>query len=156
LWEVEVDLSSGKPEGVPRRLTNWAGSFVSGLSITSDGKNLVFLKSSVLSSIYIGDFDRSTLTLSNPRRLSFTEALDIPIDWTLDGRSVIFMSNRNGHWGIYKQALDQETAVKLVPGSEGAEAYSSWVSPDGKWVVYVDTPKDLVGEQPGSCHARFY
>jgi eukaryotic-like serine/threonine-protein kinase len=146
LWELEVDLSSGKPNGVPRRLTNWAGSFVGGLSVTSDGRNLVFLKSSSLSSIYIGDFDRSTLTLSNPRRLSFTEAFDIPIDWTLDGKGVIFMSNRNGHWGIYKQALDEETAVKLVPGSEGAEAYSSWVSPDGHWVVYVETPKEIYSE----------
>jgi predicted DNA-binding transcriptional regulator AlpA len=33
------------------------------------------------------------------------------------------VSYRNGHWGIYKQGLDQESAVNLVPGSKGAEAY---------------------------------
>jgi eukaryotic-like serine/threonine-protein kinase len=147
LWELRVDLSSGNPEGEPRRLTNWAGSSVDGLNVSSDGRNLVFLKSSGLSSIYIGDFDRNTLTVSNPRRLSFTEAFDVPIDWTVDGKSVIFTSNRNGHWGIYKQALDEETAVTLVPGSEGAEAYSSWVSPDGNWVVYVEAAKEIWSER---------
>jgi serine/threonine protein kinase/Tol biopolymer transport system component len=148
LWEFEVDVSSGNPKGKPHRLTNWVGSSLGGFSVTSDGRNLVFLKSSQFSSIYIGDFDRSTLTLSTPRRLSFTESSDFPMDWTADGKAVIFMSNRNGHWGIFKQALDQESAINLVPGSEGAEAYSPKVSPDGSWVVYLVVPKETWSLSP--------
>jgi len=70
------------------------------------------------------------------------------MDWTVDGKAVIFMSNRNGHWGIYKQALDQESSVSLVPGSEGAEAYSPKVSPDGSWVVYLEVPKEIWSLSP--------
>jgi Tol biopolymer transport system component len=148
LWEVLVDSNTGKPKDKRRRLTNWVGSSLSGLSVTSDAKSLVFLKDSELSSIYMADFDKNTLTLSTPRRLSFTESFDAPMDWTADGRAVIFMSNRNGHWGIYKQTLDQESAGILVPGSDGAEAYSPKVSPDGSWVVYLEVPKEIWSLSP--------
>jgi serine/threonine protein kinase/Tol biopolymer transport system component len=148
LWEDDIDLGSGKIRGEPRRLTNWVGSFLSGFSATSDGKNLVFAKSSGLASIYVGDFDKSALSLSTPRRLSYTEAFDNPMDWTADGKAVIFMSYRNGHWGIYKQVLDQESATYLVPGSKGAEAYSPKISPDGFWVVYLEVPEDIWSLSP--------
>jgi dipeptidyl aminopeptidase/acylaminoacyl peptidase len=147
-WEIRVDPKAGAPLGEPRRLTNWAGSFLSDFSATSDGKGLVFLKSSGLTSIYIGDFDASNLTLKPPRQLTFTEAFDNPMDWSSDGKTVIFMSNRTGHWGIYKQALDQESAVTLVPGSQGAEAYSPKVSPDGSWIVYLEVPGEIWSLSP--------
>jgi eukaryotic-like serine/threonine-protein kinase len=148
LWEGDIDLGSGKISGEPRRLTNWVGSSLSGFSATSDGKNLVFVKSSGLVSIYVADFDKSALSLGTPRRLSYTEALDNPMDWTADGKAVIFMSYRNGHWGIYKQGLDQESAVNLVPGSKGAEAYSPKVTPDGSWVVYLEVPEEIWSLSP--------
>ncbi len=143
LWEIAIDAKAGTPLGEPRRLTHWAGSYLSDLSTTSDGKEVVFLKSSGLASIYIADFDAKNLTLKNPNRLTFTEAFDQPMDWAADGKSVIFMSNRNGHSGVYKQALDEESAVTLVAGAEGAENYSPKVSPDGLWVLYLETPKEI-------------
>ena len=42
-----------------------------------------------MASIYVGDFDKSALSLSTPRRLSYTEAFDNPMDWTADGKAVI-------------------------------------------------------------------
>jgi hypothetical protein len=80
LWEVGIDLSSGNPKGKPGRLTNWVGTFPTDLSVTSNGKNLVFLKAFGIASIYVGDFDRNTLTLGTPRRLSFTESYDSPME----------------------------------------------------------------------------
>ena len=47
LWEVRVNAGTGAPVEQPRRLTNWAGSNVDHLSATSDGKRLVFQKSSI-------------------------------------------------------------------------------------------------------------
>jgi TolB protein len=139
LWEIAIDPKDGKSLGEPRRLTNWVGSSLFDLSATSDGKEVAFLKSALLLSIYITDFDAKNQTLKNPHQLTFTEAMN----WAADGKTVIFMSNRNGHSGIYKQALDQESAVTLVSGSEGAETYSPKVSPDGSWVVYLEVPKEV-------------
>lgn len=143
LWELRVDPGSGELREQPHKLTNWAGSSLYWFSSTTDGKNLVFLKSTGLGSIYVGDFDQNSFTLKTPQRLTFTEAFDYPMDWTADGKAVIFNSNRTGHWSIYKQSLNQESSEMLVRGAEGAEDYSPKVSPDGSWVVYLEVAKEV-------------
>jgi Tol biopolymer transport system component len=52
----------------------------------------------------------------NPRRLTFSDSYDNAYDWTSDSKSVLFDSNRNGTWDIFRQALDQGAAEKLVAG----------------------------------------
>ena len=44
LWEMRIDARTGQGVSPPRRITNWAGFTLSGLSITADGKRLAFLK----------------------------------------------------------------------------------------------------------------
>src|SRR5262249_12306064 len=63
------------------------------------------------------------------------DSFDHAYDWTPDSRSVLFDSNRNGTWDVFKQSLDQRTAEKLVasPGGSGRPA----MSPDGVSVLYV-------------------
>jgi Tol biopolymer transport system component len=148
LWEIRVDSNAGTPLGEPRRLTNWVGSSLSGFTATADGATMVFLKGSGTGSIYVGDFDEKNFTLKTPRQLTFAEAFDFPMDWTADGKSVIFSSTRSGHYGIYKQAFDQESAVTVISGSKGAEAYSPKVSPDGRWIVYLEVPDEIWSFSP--------
>ena len=139
LWEIRVDSSTGAARGQPRQLTNWAGFHIGSLSATPDGRHVAFLKFSSFYGVYVGEFDKSQAALKPPRRLTFTEAIDMPLDWTPDGKFVIFMSNRTGHWSILKQALDKDFAESIVPGTEGAESSGSHVTPDGKWIVYSET-----------------
>jgi Tol biopolymer transport system component len=142
LWLAAIDPSTGQLQAQPRKLTTWPDSHLSEFSSTTDSSVLTFLKTSGLASIYIGELDRSGTALNTPRRMTFTEAFDFPTDWTADGKGVIFMSNRNGHKGIFKQALDRYSAEILAAGSAGVENYSPKVSPDGSWVVYLEVAKD--------------
>jgi len=148
LWELRVSQETGAAEGEPRRLTSWAGSYLGGFSATADGKSLVLQKSSGVASVYVGEFDAHNLSIQPPQRLTFSDTFDSPMDWSADGNAVIFMSYRAGHWGIYKQALNQESSVTLVAGAEKAETYSPKVSPDGNWVVYLEVPDEIWSLSP--------
>jgi Tol biopolymer transport system component len=114
LWEVQVNAVTGAPVEQPRRLTNWAGSNVDHLSATSHGKRLVFQKSSVHVNVLIGELKDENTKLSPPQKLTLTEAYNMPTAWTSDSKAVIFSSDRNGHWGIYKQELNRDSAETLV------------------------------------------
>jgi Tol biopolymer transport system component/DNA-binding winged helix-turn-helix (wHTH) protein len=147
LWEIRVDTSTGAARGQPRQLSNWAGFHIGSLSATADAKHMAFLKFSSFHSVYVGEFDKSRATLKPPRRLTFTEAIDMPTDWTPDGKAVIFGSNRTGHWSIFKQALDQDFAETIIPGKEGGQAGGPHLSPDGKWIVYSEYQNIQPGHQ---------
>ena len=59
--------------------------------------------------------------------------------WTADSKAVIFHSNRNGSWGIFKQLLGQETPEAVVMGTEDLAPASSVLSPDGSSLIYTLT-----------------
>ncbi len=75
--------------------------------------------------------------MKNPHRLTLEESRNFPCHWMPDGKAVLFQSNRNGTWGIYKQGLDQTTAQPVVTGPD----YKDWavVSPDGSWILYLSS-----------------
>ena len=138
LWQVEVSPKSGAPRGQASQLTHWAGFFILTFNATADGKHLAFLKSSGFPSAYVGDFDQKQAKLKPLRRLTLTDTGSVPTDWTADGTAVILNSFRNGHYSILKQSLDRDSEEVLVSGADGAEALYPRLSPDGKWVLYVE------------------
>jgi len=138
LWELRVDNQTALPQGKPRQLTNWEGVGFDALSSTSDGKRLAYVRHSNAMSIYVSEFDKAGHSLNATRRLTTTQSWDFPFDWTEDGKAVIFMSHRRGHWNIYKQALGEDFPETLVSGKDGAEALAPRLSPDGKWVIYTE------------------
>jgi Tol biopolymer transport system component len=139
LWEVRVNAATGGPDEKPRRLTNWAGSNVDSLSATSDGKRLVFQKSFFHVNVRIGELQDKNTKLTPPQKLTFSEGYNTPTAWTPDSKAVIFESDRNGHWGIYKQGLNRDSAETLVT-AEGPLAART--SADGRWILYAVTPTE--------------
>jgi serine/threonine protein kinase/Tol biopolymer transport system component len=135
VWEVRVDARTGKPVSKPRRITNWAEALTSGLSGTSDGKHLALTRFTRQTDVYVGELEAGGRRLKDPRRLTLEESQDFPCHWMPDGKAVLFQSNRNGTWGIYKQGLGQTTAQPVVTGPD----YKDWpvVSPDGSWILYL-------------------
>jgi serine/threonine protein kinase/Tol biopolymer transport system component len=133
VWELRVNAATGAPVEQPRRVTNWAGFNVTDLSTTSDGKRLVFQKWSSQSNVYIGELRDRNTKLTPPQKLTLSEAFNMPLAWTADSKAVIFESDRNGHWGIYKQELNRESAETLVTADTLLAARTS---PDGRWIVY--------------------
>ena len=138
LWEIHVNNRTGLPQDKPRQLTNWAGVELGSLTLTNDGKRLAYLRHTNALSIYVSEFDRFRHSVNSTRRLTTTQSWDFPYDWTSDGKAVIFSSNRQGHWNIYKQALDKDFPEMIVAGADGAEALAPRLSPDGNQVIYTE------------------
>ncbi len=141
LWEIRVDVRTGRPAGRPRRLTNWAGFGAYYLSSTVDGRKLAMLRTSFQSDVYVGDLQSGGTSLTTPRRLTLDEHTDAPFAWTPDSKAVIFISNRNGPINIFRQALNQTSAETLVASSE--EKFAARLTSDGSTILY--TTGDLQG-----------
>ena len=144
LWEIKIDANTGKTTSERRRLTNWPGSSFSQLTLTGDGKLLAFLKGTTESDVYVGELEEKGTRLKTPRRLTLNERNDWPMGWTLDGRAVLFWSDRNGTWDQFKQGVNDESP-ELLPGGPERKWYGRF-SPDNSWFVYMALPK---AEPPG-------
>ena len=137
LWEIRVDTRTGQALSKPRRLTNWAEVVLLGLSGTSDGKQLAVSKTTEEADVYVGELEASGHGLKQPRRLTLDEHNDYPGAWMPDNKAVLFWSDRNGTWDIFKQALDQEAAELVVTGPDYKE--KPVLSPDGSWILYLSS-----------------
>ena len=144
LWQIGIDSQSGTPAGKPKRVTQWAGSYLRGLS--ASGKRLTLHKASYQMQVYVGELAAGGTRMSPPRRLTNDEAFDEPTAWMPDSKAVLFTSNRNGTNGIFRQAIGQETAEPVVTGPEGYG--NARLSADGTWVLYQEIPKKPVPSAP--------
>jgi serine/threonine protein kinase len=142
-WETQTGEGSGKP----RRLTNWAGFCMENMSGTADGKRLAFLRWSVRETVYVADFDASRTRITVPRGLSLAEAQEVPRGWTADSKAVLFTSNRNGRWELFKQLLSADTAEPLAAGVWENEENTS-LTPDGRWFLYMGYPRNRGSSTP--------
>jgi serine/threonine protein kinase len=138
LWEIKLDLSTAKPRAKPVQLITWPNSALQFLSATADGSHLVFLKSSYQTQVYVGELEDGGTRLQLPRRLTKGEATHRPAAWTPDSKAVLFSSDINGSWDIYKQALDKDEPELLTSGPEFK--IDPRLSPDDKWILYTAAP----------------
>jgi Tol biopolymer transport system component len=148
LWEIKVDVRSGKPSGQPRQITNWTDFSLSNPNATADGKRLVFGRVRAQTDVYVGDVEAGGTRLKNaPRRLTLDERNDEPTAWMPDNQSVLFQSDRGSNYDIYKQPLDRDTAEPIVATPQ--VDIIPRLSVDGAWIVYASLAKpDDVG--PGA------
>jgi serine/threonine protein kinase/Tol biopolymer transport system component len=143
-WVMPLDERTGAPTAKPKRLTNWGGFCPLGTSVTQDGKKLTFLKWIGHSSNHVVDLEADGIRIANPRHFAPSEGYDFPLDWTPDGKQVVFKSNRNGHFEIFRQSLDGDTAEMIL--TESIDDADARVSPDGNWLIYLAlTMEDVAG-----------
>jgi serine/threonine protein kinase len=140
LWEVRTIRQTGEPTGHPRQLTNWPGFSFSGFTVTADGKQMEFLRLTAKPHVYVGELDAKGTHLNNTRRLTFDEHYEWPERWTPDSRAVLFWSDHDGSWDIFKQTLDKDDTAELLPLGPEPKWYSSF-SPDGHWILYMALPE---------------
>jgi serine/threonine protein kinase len=141
-WELRIDTRTGRPLEGPKRLTNWAGFCMDSPSATADGKKIAFRKWSWQGSAYVGDLQHNGTRLTTPRRLTLNEGRNYPVAWTADSKAVVFGSYRDGHWRIFRQLLDDDTAELVVTGAEDVSGAGARLSPDGAWVLYIALSRD--------------
>jgi Tol biopolymer transport system component len=148
LWMMSPD-ESGKPANSPKRVTRGLG-WISGLHGTADGKVLTFLRENTVSSVYVAALAPDSTGLLSNRRLTLDENQDLPFAWTPDSKTILFNSNRNGIWQIFRQAVDHPLAESLMSSTE--QLSQPRVTPDGSEILYISTPKSPNGA-PSSIFA---
>ena len=146
LWAMQLD-STGVVRGSATRLTHGTG-LADLLSVTSDGKRLAFFRQTIEPDVYVTDLEASGTKLSPPRRLTLDERADYPYDWTPDSTSIIFISNRNGTYDIFKQRLDDSEPELLIRGPENKSV--ARLAPDGNSVLYLVVPTSATPMQDQS------
>jgi len=139
LWQAGIDNHAGTSNGKPKRITSWAGANLTGFSASADGKRLVILKQTDHAQVYVGELAAGGTRMKSLRRLTNNESDDYSTAWTADSKAVLFMSDRNGTWGVYKQEISEETAVTLFVGPQDVNV-SVRPSPDGAWVLFIENP----------------
>jgi Tol biopolymer transport system component len=130
---IRVDERTGKATGQPQLVTGGVGN-IGGITITSDGKRVVLWRQNTQEQAFISEFDASTRKWKTPRRLTLDANGSIATAWLSDSRTVPFVSNRNGTWALFKQAIDETTAEVLV---EGHSLYLPRLSADGSQLLYL-------------------
>jgi len=142
-WEALVDERTGQPLATATRVTDWTGIGMDSFSATANGRQLVFHRYSGQGSVYVADLVAGW-QITTPRHLTLTEDWNVATAWTADSRAVIFTSNRNGSTGIFKQAINSDTAESIV--TKNVDWGSPQVSPKGDWILY-SSSKSSGGEQ---------
>jgi hypothetical protein len=80
--------------------------------------------------------------------LSTTEDGEQPNGWTVDSHEVLFTSNRDETWGIYRQPLTGGPALPVLIDKTGEFGFPR-PSPDGRWLL-IERPSP--GSAPGTHH----
>ena len=121
--------------GTPVRLTSSPGS-VQHLSVSDDGKRLSYLKQGWQPDVYVAKLEAGGTRLSPPKRLTLDERQDFPFSWTPDSKRVIFASDRDGAFHIFRQAPDETVPELMVGGNQ--QSMLARLTPDGKQIVYLE------------------
>ena len=138
LWSIFVNPRSGAVSGKPSRITEWPrASLLWPTAVTADGKQMSVEFIRWQSDCYLGRLASGDSLLQDVERLTTDDRMDMEPAWISDGKSLLFTSDRNGTYDIFRQSLDSHEVEALVsgPGSQSGAR----VSPDGKWILYRDT-----------------
>jgi Tol biopolymer transport system component/DNA-binding winged helix-turn-helix (wHTH) protein len=144
-WSVKIDPLTGKPLGTATRLTTGPGR-VQYLSSTTDGKRLAYVKQGWQPDVYVARIEAHGTKLQAPRILTLDERQDLPWAWTPDSKQVIFGSDRDGSFHLFRQSPGQTTPELLVGGRE--QSMLPRLTPDGKEIIYFQYAPNFDPEQP--------
>jgi Tol biopolymer transport system component len=104
-------------------------------NVTSDGKNLEFIRVNPEFDVYIAEFFNKERRIGTLRRLTLDDANELPFDWSRDDRELFFTSDRTGTANIFRQGIDKSSAEMLMLGSE-AKALCR-LNPDGTELLFL-------------------
>ena len=91
------------------------------------------------SDVYVAELEAGGKRLGTPHRLTLDERQDAPFSWTPDSKAVLFASDRDGPWHIFRQAIDQ-TQPELLVGKND-HSMMPRLTPDGSALLYLVVPK---------------
>jgi Tol biopolymer transport system component len=146
---MQLDVRTGEPIEKPRRLTNWSGFCMNGMSETSDGKKVAFLKWASKQTSFLSDLAEGGRRILRSKHFPLSESSEAVVGWTPDSKAIFFVSFRSGSHGIYRQSLDEDIAEPVLTEGVGRNAR---LTPDGKSIVYLgpggNGPPPAKGPEP--------
>lgn len=144
LWAQKIDPFTFRPIGSPARLTSGPDGKAR-LTVSADSKRLSYLRLTYSPHVYVSEVGPGSGHLGPLRRLRLDERGNYPYDWTPDGKSIIFTSDRDGAVHVFKQGLDQPAPELLVGGDSNASV--TRVDSTGSAILYLLTapPNDPSG-----------
>jgi Tol biopolymer transport system component len=154
VWEVKTDPHTGAFRGDPHKIATLRdeGATLLGLTAARDGKRAMVVIRSAQTAVFVADFDLVPPRIHNIHRLTFDERANYPHAWTADNRAVIFESNRNGNFDLFKQYTDRRTPEPIV--ATPLTEILPQLSPDGRFVLYAARP--LENQKPWFYNPNTY
>jgi Tol biopolymer transport system component/DNA-binding winged helix-turn-helix (wHTH) protein len=137
LWAIRLDPQGYHTIGQPQRLTSGPDGKMRA-SISADGKHLSYIRWAESPVVYVAEIDRASGSLTPLRQLSLIERRNLPFSWTPDSQSVIFTSDRDGVFHLFKQAIDQPAPDLLVGGDHSVTA--ARLNSDSSEILFVRNP----------------
>lgn len=132
VWSVLLD-SHRHIAGTAIRLTA-APDEVVALSASKDAKRITYTKSYLSPGIYVSDLNPTADRVTRTERLTLDNWRDYPFAWTGDSKALLFSSDRDGTFHIFKQQLGDGVAELLVGGSE--ELSLPRLAPDNTTILF--------------------
>jgi len=105
--------------------------------ISGDSRHLLFLRRAGAPEVYVAEV-KADGTLDLPHRLSQDERRNLPYSWTPDSKSVIFTSDRDGAFHIFKQSIHQPAPDLILGGNQNLQGARS--NPDGSEILFLMNP----------------
>ena len=120
---------------------------IGGLSGSAAGSRLIVRNLMVEHSVFVAELPAGAGELDHSRRLTLGLGReDLPRGWTPDSQAVVFDSNRNGTWELFKQNLNAATDEPVVRSTD--DVFTPRLSPDGTSYLYIERPKDWAEPAP--------
>lgn len=138
--EITVMTDNLDRNRIAQQLTGGATA----LSVSPGGKEVAFV---VRGDVYVTSVDYETT-----RRITNTPEQERDVEFSPDGRSIVYSSERGGVWGIYKTEIARKEDTYFIYAAEINEeplvcsalaSFEPKFSPDGKEVAFLESRTTL-------------
>ena len=117
LWAMPLDPKTGTANGEKVRITN-GPDHKPVMDASADGKKILFMRTNIQPAVYVAQINAKTRAVGWPERLTLDDRRNLPYEWTPDGKAVLYISNREGKYRIYKQTVGSGTPEVLDTGAD--------------------------------------
>jgi DNA-binding winged helix-turn-helix (wHTH) protein/Tol biopolymer transport system component len=137
VWTIPVDAHTGTATGARTRITTGPDRKPV-MDVSADGKKVLFLRTNIQPAIYTAEIDATTKTARQTEKLTLNDRTNLPYEWTPDGKSVLYISNREGKFHIYRQGTKEGTPEMLPTGEY--EPRILRLNPERTEIIYLAEP----------------